>query len=84
MLFRSITVAYGERIDVSEYAGQEKDPVVLRALTNRIMEALQALSGQEYVDIYATKARHQSPETSTSEDPGRAERVADADEDDSE
>ncbi len=80
---RRIAIAYGEPIDTLPYAGQEKDPVVLRAVTNRIMESLQALSGQEYVDIYATKAREQRNRTpeEVAEDPGSAERAADAEED---
>ena len=79
---RRIKVAYGAPIDTRPYAGQEKDPVVLRAVTNRIMESLQALSGQEYVDIYATKAREllARSEADVADDPGIAERIADAEE----
>ncbi len=76
---KRIAVAYGEPIDVSEYADQAKDPVVLRAITNQVMEALQALSGQEYVDIYATKARELKQ--ASPDDAGLAERIADAEDD---
>ena len=76
---KRISVAYGEPIDVSQYADQAKDPVVLRAITNQVMEALQQLSGQEYVDIYATKAREMRAESAADADPGLAERIADAD-----
>jgi 1-acyl-sn-glycerol-3-phosphate acyltransferase len=33
------------------------DRFVLRSMTDEIMYELMALSGQEYVDIYATKAK---------------------------
>lgn len=80
---KRVTIAYGEPIDVSAYSEQSKDPSVLRAITNEVMEALQRLSGQEYVDIYATKARQLQAEQSllSEEDPGLAERIADADDD---
>ena len=52
-----ITVAFGEPIDLSEFKDRVKDPAALREATNRVMVALQALSGQQYVDIYATKAK---------------------------
>lgn len=81
---KRLTVAYGEPIDVSGYtAEQAKDPVILRSITNRIMESLQQLSGQEYVDIYATKARQLAAEQEQAEAPdaGLAERIADAEDD---
>ena len=52
-----ITVAFGEPIDLSEFSDRVRDPAALREATNRVMVALQKLSGQEYVDIYATKAK---------------------------
>jgi 1-acyl-sn-glycerol-3-phosphate acyltransferase len=35
----------------------ESDYLVLRAVTDEIMYALMKLSGQEYVDMYAAKAK---------------------------
>jgi 1-acyl-sn-glycerol-3-phosphate acyltransferase len=35
----------------------EGDRFVLRSITDEIMYELMTLSGQEYVDIYATKAK---------------------------
>jgi 1-acyl-sn-glycerol-3-phosphate acyltransferase len=37
----------------------ESDRLVLRAITDEIMYELMRLSGQQYVDIYATKAKEQ-------------------------
>jgi 1-acyl-sn-glycerol-3-phosphate acyltransferase len=57
-------VIFGEPLDFSRYAGQEGDRDVLRAVTDEIMQAIQKLSGQQYVDAYAKKATDglQSPE----------------------
>ena len=57
-------VIFGEPMDFSRFAGQEADRDVLRAVTDEIMQAIQKLSGQTYVDAYAKKAtdQEQSPE----------------------
>jgi 1-acyl-sn-glycerol-3-phosphate acyltransferase len=39
------------------FEGDSTDLVHLRDVTNKIMSAIQAMSGQEYVDTYATKAK---------------------------
>ncbi len=39
------------------YTGDTSDLKVLREITDEIMQKLQALSGQEYVDIYASEAK---------------------------
>lgn len=51
------TVRYGKPLDFSRYYGMEDDRLVLRAVTDEIMYALMELSGQEYVDKYATSAK---------------------------
>jgi 1-acyl-sn-glycerol-3-phosphate acyltransferase len=53
----SPTVTFGEPLDFSRYDGMEKDRLILRAVTDAIMYRLMELSGQEYVDMYATKAK---------------------------
>jgi 1-acyl-sn-glycerol-3-phosphate acyltransferase len=50
---------FGEPLEFSRYHGQEDDRDVLRAVTDEIMQAIQKLSGQEYVDLYAKKAAEQ-------------------------
>lgn len=52
-------VRIGRPLDFSRYAGLEQDRYVLRAVTDEIMYEIMRLSGQEYVDVYATtmKAR---------------------------
>ncbi|MDQ4024047.1 MAG: 1-acyl-sn-glycerol-3-phosphate acyltransferase, partial [Actinomycetota bacterium] len=50
-----VKVRFGEPIDVSRYAGKEKDRFVLRSLTDEIVFEIMQLSGQEYRDEYASK-----------------------------
>ncbi|GAA2790463.1 lysophospholipid acyltransferase family protein [Kribbella solani] len=50
-------VAFGTPMDFSRYEGMERDRFVLRSVTDEIMYALMDLSGQEYVDMYADKAK---------------------------
>jgi 1-acyl-sn-glycerol-3-phosphate acyltransferase len=52
-----VGIKIGEPLDFSRYAGMEGDRFVLRSITDEIMYELMTLSGQEYVDMYATKAK---------------------------
>jgi 1-acyl-sn-glycerol-3-phosphate acyltransferase len=50
-------VRFGPPLDFSRYRGQEADRQVLRVITDEIMQAIGKLSGQEYVDLDARKAK---------------------------
>jgi 1-acyl-sn-glycerol-3-phosphate acyltransferase len=50
-------VRFGEPLDFSRYHGQQADAKLLRAVTDEIMQAIAKLSGQEYVDIDARRAK---------------------------
>jgi 1-acyl-sn-glycerol-3-phosphate acyltransferase len=52
-----IGVRIGTPLDFSRYEGMEDDRFVLRSVTDEIMYALMELSGQEYVDMYATSMK---------------------------
>ncbi len=52
-----VGIRLGKPLDFSRYAGMEDDRFVLRSITDEIMYELMLLSGQEYVDQYATKAK---------------------------
>ena len=52
-----VGIRIGAPLDFSRYEGMESDRFVLRSVTDEIMYELMDLSGQEYVDIYATKAK---------------------------
>jgi 1-acyl-sn-glycerol-3-phosphate acyltransferase len=54
---KRIGMRFGPPLDFSRYAGLEDDRFVLRSMTDEIMYELMSLSNQEYVDIYATKAK---------------------------
>ncbi|MEY4417663.1 MAG: hypothetical protein RIQ88_101 [Actinomycetota bacterium] len=51
---RRIGVVVGDPLDFSRFAGMEGDRLVLRAVTDEITYELMKLSGQEYIDVYAT------------------------------
>ena len=52
-----IGIRIGPPLDFSRYEGMENDRFVLRSVTDEIMYELMLLSGQEYVDEYATSAK---------------------------
>ena len=52
-----VVVRFGEPLDFSRYAGLSGDRFVERSITDEIMYEIMELSGQEYVDVYATKAK---------------------------
>jgi 1-acyl-sn-glycerol-3-phosphate acyltransferase len=52
-----VGIRVGRPLDFSRYQGMEGDRFVLRSITDEIMYELMLLSGQEYVDTYATKAK---------------------------
>ncbi|MBK5216497.1 MAG: 1-acyl-sn-glycerol-3-phosphate acyltransferase [Propionibacteriales bacterium] len=60
-------VRFGKPLDFSRYEGMQGDRYILRAITDEIMYEIMALSGQEYVDLYAPDAKKRDKE---------AERVA--------
>jgi 1-acyl-sn-glycerol-3-phosphate acyltransferase len=51
---RRIGVVVGEPLNFSRFAGMEGDRLVLRAVTDEIIYELMKLSGQEYIDVYAS------------------------------
>jgi len=55
--FARPVVRFGKPLDFSRYQGMEDDRFVLRSITDEIMYEIMRLSGQEYVDIYASRAK---------------------------
>lgn len=49
-------VKFGEPLDFSRYRGQA-DAMLLRTVTDEIMQRIAKLSGQEYVDVDARRAK---------------------------
>jgi 1-acyl-sn-glycerol-3-phosphate acyltransferase len=54
---RRVGVRFGEPLDFSRYEGLEDDRFILRSVTDEVMYSLMSLSGQEYVDMYASRAK---------------------------
>jgi len=51
-----VRVRFGKPIDTSRFAGHAEDRMALRSLTDEIQYEIMQLSGQEYVDEYASKS----------------------------
>jgi 1-acyl-sn-glycerol-3-phosphate acyltransferase len=54
---RRIGIVFGEPLDFSRFEGMESDRFILRSVTDEIMYELSRISGQEYVDIYASSVK---------------------------
>ncbi|WP_031523819.1 lysophospholipid acyltransferase family protein [Streptomyces sp. NRRL F-5123] len=64
-------IRIGKPLNFSRYAGMEADRFILRSITDEVMYEIMKLSGQEYVDIYATAAKRLLAESAK---PSAAER----------
>lgn len=56
-----VHVKYGKPLDFSRYYGKDDDRFVLRSMTDEIMYELMLMTGQEYVDEYASKFKGNVP-----------------------
>lgn len=54
-----VGVVIGKPLDFSRFEGMESDRFVLRSITDEIIYVMNALSEQEYVDVYASTVRSQ-------------------------
>ena len=54
---RRVGMRFGAPLDFTRYEGLGGDRLILRSVTDEIVYALMDLSRQEYVDMYATKAK---------------------------
>jgi 1-acyl-sn-glycerol-3-phosphate acyltransferase len=54
---RRIGIVIGKPLDFSRFQGMEGDRFILRSITDEIMYELDRLSGQEYVDVYASSVK---------------------------
>jgi 1-acyl-sn-glycerol-3-phosphate acyltransferase len=56
---RRVGIRIGRPLDFGRYRGMVSDRFVLRSITDEIMYEVMQLSGQEYVDMYAQRAREE-------------------------
>jgi 1-acyl-sn-glycerol-3-phosphate acyltransferase len=54
-----VGIRVGKPLDFSRFKGMESDRFVLRSITDEIIYEMNKLSGQEYVDVYASTIRSQ-------------------------
>ncbi len=54
-----VAVKFGPPMDLAKYDGRKRDARLYREITDDIMRAIQQLSGQEYVNAYATDVKEQ-------------------------
>jgi 1-acyl-sn-glycerol-3-phosphate acyltransferase len=55
--FGRVTVRFGKPMDFSRFEGLAGNRFIERAVTDEVIYELMGLSGQEYVDIYATSVK---------------------------
>jgi len=67
-----VGVRVGPAVDLAEFAGRHDDRDALRAATQRIMEAIKALSGQEYVDRDAAVVKRELERLNRTQPPADA------------
>ncbi len=60
-------IRIGTPLDFTRYQGMEGDRFILRSVTDEVMYEIMKLSGQEYVDIYATAAKRQLADAAKAE-----------------
>src|SRR5690606_15691982 len=53
--FKPVTVRFGRPVDVTRYCDRADDRLVLRQIIDEVMFEIRELTGQEYVNEYATK-----------------------------
>ncbi len=55
-VFRPVSIRIGRPISVARYADRGQDRMALREITDELMFEIRTLSGQEYIDRYATRS----------------------------
>ena len=58
--FTRPVVRFGKPLDFERYEGLDNDRYILRSVTDEIMYEIMRLSGQEYVDLYASRAKEEA------------------------
>jgi 1-acyl-sn-glycerol-3-phosphate acyltransferase len=77
--FKAVELSFGRPIDfASRYGTRADDPLVLRQVTDELMWEIRQLSGQDYVDRYASRSKPSgdAPSTRDYPSPGTASGAA--------
>jgi 1-acyl-sn-glycerol-3-phosphate acyltransferase len=59
---RRVTIRFGKPLEFSRFDGMDGERFVVRSVTDEIMYAILGMSGQEYVDRYATEVKAEQAE----------------------
>ena len=71
-----VKVKFGKPLDFSRFAGRERDRFALRSVTDEIMYEIMQLSGQQYVEEYASRtATEPLPESRIGEELDLSEEI---------
>jgi len=62
-----VTIRFGRPITVDRYRDRPDDHLVYRQIIDEVMYEIREMSGQEYVDEYATKKKRPAPEVTSIE-----------------
>jgi len=54
---RDATFTIGDPLDFSDWFGRQDDPGVLRWVTDQIAGVIQSMTGQTYVEVYASRVK---------------------------
>jgi 1-acyl-sn-glycerol-3-phosphate acyltransferase len=74
--FGRVTVRFGEPMDFSRFEGLAGNRFIERAVTDEVIYELMELSGQEYVDIYASDIKERSNGDGSTTDAARIPETA--------
>ncbi|GAB7191190.1 lysophospholipid acyltransferase family protein [Kineococcus sp. NUM-3379] len=67
-----VGVVIGQPLDFSRYEGMQDDRFILRSVTDEVMYEIMKLSGQEYVDVYASEVRGRGRRAAGGQEPPAA------------
>jgi 1-acyl-sn-glycerol-3-phosphate acyltransferase len=65
--FKSCEISFGRPIDVARYLDRADDRMVSRQITDEVMYEIRELTGQDYVDEYASKKAEGIPAAETAQ-----------------
>jgi 1-acyl-sn-glycerol-3-phosphate acyltransferase len=71
--FKEVTIRFGRPVDVTRYCDRADDRLVLRQIIDEVMYEIRGLTGQEYVDEYATKKAEGFPSAAPAHVPSLGE-----------
>jgi 1-acyl-sn-glycerol-3-phosphate acyltransferase len=71
--FKRVRIRFGRPVDVTRYRDRAEDRMVLRQIIDEVMFEIRELTGQEYVDEYATKKAEGFPSAAPAHVPSLGE-----------